>query len=150
LDVFDRYVGQGGLLVLTNSAYRLDLGGRPWDYNEDWPDVNALAERFGVSYNGTLSAPQAQVVTEHPLVAGLRAFELSESNALGFLVAEGQVLAEVGGRPAVAVIEHGEVGGQVLALADLKLLGQGWANGPRFWQDLAAYARDRQQRTAAR
>jgi hypothetical protein len=77
-------------------------------------------------------------------VSDLGAIELSESNALGFQVTKGQTLAEAGGRPTVALIEHGGMGGQVLVLADLKLLGQGWSNGLRFWQNVADYARSRE------
>ena len=69
----ESYVAQGGLLVLTNSAYRLRGGNwRMKDANEDWPDANALAERFGVSYQAETLAPGsiAQIQSDHPLVEG--------------------------------------------------------------------------------
>jgi hypothetical protein len=44
----EAYVSDGGLLVLTNSAHRLKLGGRAWEANEDWSDMNDLASLFGV------------------------------------------------------------------------------------------------------
>ena len=46
--------------MLANSAYRLKYGNRPLDPNEDWGDMNALAERFGISYQeGGFSTTQA-------------------------------------------------------------------------------------------
>ena len=70
----ESYVAQGGLLVLTNSAYRLRAGNwRMKDSNEDWPDANALAERFGVSYQAETLAPGsiAQIQSDHPLLSGI-------------------------------------------------------------------------------
>ena len=56
IGALEAYVAGGGLLVLTNSANRLKYNNRVEDPNEDWGDVNVLAERFGVSYqDGTLS-----------------------------------------------------------------------------------------------
>jgi hypothetical protein len=140
LAVLQQYVGQGGLLVLTDSLYRIDFVGRLWDYNEDWPDANALAERFGVSFGGSLDAAVARVAVEHPLVAGIRSVDLSEGNTLGTRLESGLVLAQAGGQPAMALVDYGNADGQVLVLADLRLLSQGWSGGVRFWKNLAGYA----------
>jgi len=58
-----------------------------------------------------------------------------------FRLEQGQVLARVAGQPAAALVAHGR--GEVLALADLGILGAGPGNPPnlRFWQNLARYAR---------
>ncbi len=61
------YVEQGGLLVLANSAHRILLG-LVFDANEDWGDLNALAEPFGVVFGeGGFSSASVQTEREHPL-----------------------------------------------------------------------------------
>jgi len=142
----EAYVAGGGLLVLTNSAHRLKYNNTVLDPNEDWADVNALAGRFGITYQGgTLPGTQAQAEGEHPLVAGVALLELAEANGVPFSLSEGQVLARVGEELAAALVDYGDGGGQVLALADVGMLGAGEgepANLP-FWLNLARYARSR-------
>jgi hypothetical protein len=147
----EAYVARGGLLVLTNSAHRLKYNNRVLDANEDWSDANALAARFGISFHeGALSSTRAQTVGAHPLVEGLSSLELAEANGVPFSLTAGQVLAQAGGEPAVALVEYGERAGQVLVLADVGILGAGWLDagwgGPAnltFWQNLARYTRSR-------
>jgi hypothetical protein len=55
------------------------------------------------------------------------------------------VLAWADGAPALALVEVGDAGGQVLILADVGILTAGWSephNLP-FWRNLAGYARSR-------
>ena len=140
IDALDTYVAQGGLLVLTNSAHRLKY--QPRDPNEDWSDVNALAARFGVSYqDGTVSFTMAQTTGDHPLMAGISTLQLFEENGVSFTLSEGQVLAQAGGEPVVALVDYGSAGGQVLVLADMGILASG--DNLTFWQNLAGYARSR-------
>jgi hypothetical protein len=76
---------------------------------------------------------------------GVSSISLFENNGLLFdALAESNasVLARVNDQPAVVLVDHGNRGGQVLALADLGILASGW-DGPenlRFWQNLARYA----------
>jgi hypothetical protein len=144
----ETYVGAGGLLVLSNSAHRLKYGNRPLDPNEDWPDMNAVAERFGASY-GEGHFPTSQAYTEggSPLVEGIKVLEIVATNGVSFSLeelAQSQVLAQADGEPAVALVDYGQNGGQVLILADLGILGATW--GPpanlTFWRNLARYARE--------
>ena len=137
------YVARGGLLVLTNSAYRLKLGNTLYDPNEDVGDANALAERFGISYGGTLPGAQARAAGESPLMAGIGTLRFTEGNGVAFTMAEGQVLAQANGKPVVGLVDYGDGGGQVLVLADVGLLGAQWVEPLRFWQNLAEYARSR-------
>jgi hypothetical protein len=142
----EAYVAGGGLLVLTNSAHRLKYNNRVLDPNEDWDDVNALAGRFGITYhNGTLPGTQAQIEGEHPLVAGVASLELAEANGVPFSLSQGQVLARAGGELAAALVDYGDGGGQVLALADVGTLGagEGEPGNLPFWLNLARYARSR-------
>ena len=140
------YVAGGGLLVLTNSAYRLKLGNTLYDPNEDVNDANALAERFGISYGGTLPGAQARAAGKSPLVAGIGTLRFTEGNGVAFTMAEGQVLAQANGKAVVGLVDYGDGGGQVLVLADVGLLGAQWVEPLRFWQNLAEYARSCCQR----
>ena len=57
------------------------------DSNEDWADANALAERFGASYqDGALSGPTARPKGWHPLVKGLDRLELIRGNGVPFTI----------------------------------------------------------------
>ncbi len=138
------YVSKGGLLVLSNSAYRLKYGNYGLDPNEDWTDVNILAERFGITYQeGTLYGTSAGVEGDHPLIQSVTYLELAQENGLPFSLDQGLVLAQIEGAPVAALIDYGEAGGQVLALADVGILGASWGepvNLP-FWQNLAEYAK---------
>jgi len=148
IDLLEGWVHDGGLLVLTNSAHRLKYVNYVYEDNEDWIDVNALAERFGVQYSaGGLADSTASVTSNHPLVAGVTSLLLASNttttNGVRFTAAGSQVLARIGTRPAVSL---GAVGsGEVLVLADLGILGAPRGEPPnlRFWQNLATYVRDR-------
>jgi 7,8-dihydropterin-6-yl-methyl-4-(beta-D-ribofuranosyl)aminobenzene 5'-phosphate synthase len=143
--VLEAYVAEGGLLALTNSAHRLKYYNTMLDANEDWSDVNALATRFGVSFqDGTVRSPVTQMNGHHPLMEGISTLELLEGNGVPFRLAEGQSLAQAGGEPVVALVDYGHTGGQVLVLADLGILGsRGEPHNLTFWQNLAQYARSR-------
>jgi hypothetical protein len=139
------YAAQGGLLVVTNSNRRLGFGNLGLDANEDWSDANALASRFGITYEqGTLSGGSALPQREHPLLERVTSLELSQGDGVPFALVAGtrsQVLAIAGGQAAMALVDYGDGGGQVLVLADVGLLGAGWGE-PRnlpFWQNLARY-----------
>jgi len=146
ITALEAYVAGGGLLVLTNSVHRLKYNNRVLDPNEDWSDANPLAARFGVTYHsGTLSGAQAQAEGESPLVDGITVLELAEANGVPFSLTEGQVLAQAGGELAVALVDYGDAGGQILVLADVGMLGTDGdepVNLP-FWLNLAEYARSR-------
>jgi len=144
--VLETYVSEGGLLVLTNSARRLKYCNQVQDPNEDWSDANALAERFGISYqDGGLSDATAWGSGGHFLMAGVTVLQLAEGNGVPFSLDEGQVLAQAGAGPVVALIDYGGAGGQVLALADAGILGSdcGEPANLDFWLNLADYARSR-------
>ncbi len=142
------YVEQGGLLVLANSAKRIWLGS-VWDANEDWPDVNALSEHFGVVFGeGTLSSSRARTLRGHPLMEGQSSLALLADNAVPFTMQAGDTLADAGGDPVVGLVNYGKAGGQVLVLADVGILSLAGSAPPEgdnlpFLRDLARYARTR-------
>jgi hypothetical protein len=140
------YTTDGGLLVLTNSARRLKYGNAGLDANEDWADANALASAFGLSYtDDRWQEAEARTEASHPLVEGITRLEMGGGTAVAFdLPANDQVqiLAQAGDRPAVALLDVGQAGGQALILADVGLLTSGWGQPQNlaFWQNLARYA----------
>jgi hypothetical protein len=143
-------VGQGGLLVMANSAHRIQLFGLVLDANEDWPDLNALSEHFGIVYQeGSVSSSSARVRPEHPLMARQSSLTLIRDNGVPFSMQTGQILAEVDGTPVAALVDYGPAGGQVLALADVGILGFAGPDRPPprdnfyFLRNLARYARGR-------
>ncbi len=142
------YVEQGGFLVLTNSANRLYLG-RVAETNEDWEAANALAEPFGIRYEGVaFSSIRARVVATHPLTGDLFDLVLMAHNGVPLTLQAGEALAEVNGEVAVGLIDYGGAGGQVLALSDLGSLdlystGEGERDNLDFLRNLARYARGR-------
>jgi hypothetical protein len=144
----EAYVANGGLLVLTSSAHRLKLRNEMYDYNEDWRDVNALARRFGVSYEFE-TLPYRLIPVEkgsHPLVEGVTFLEMMQKNGASFTMSEGLVLAQEDGKVMAGLVDYGDAGGQVLALADVGILGNASNTASRnltFWQNLARYARSR-------
>ncbi len=144
----EAYVNGGGLLVLTNSAHRLKYVNWVQDPNEDWSDVNPLAERFGVTYReGELEAGRVQTEGDHPLVEGVELLELAGANGLPFTLVpdlQAQVLARAEGGLVAALVDHRDAG-QVLVLADVGILNTASPepiNLP-FWRNLTAYARAR-------
>jgi hypothetical protein len=149
VDALKAYAAEGGLLVLTNSRHRLKYGTQGLGPNEDWGDANALASEFGVTYqDGVVKGNQAQTEGDHPLVAGMSTLALGEDNGVPFDMSqeiEGQVLAWADGAPALALVDYGDAGGQVLILADVGILSAGWSEPQNlpFWRNLAGYARSR-------
>jgi hypothetical protein len=135
------WTARGGLLVLANGGHRLKYYNQLMEENEDWADLNDLAERFGVAFvAGELEGSFATVVEPHPLLLGTTKLRLTPGNGVPFEIADGTVLATAGGN-AVAVTSFGK--GEVLVLADLGLLGS--PGGPpfnlTFWRNLARYAK---------
>ena len=110
--------------------------------NEDWRDVNELAERFGVSFNsGRLVGENATSAGSHELTAGVATLRLVDGNGVRFSYSGGETIAQAGSAAALAVVQHGA--GEVVVVADLSILGNRENPPPnlRFWQNLARYAR---------
>lgn len=142
------YVEQGGLLVLTNSANSLFFG-RISAANEDWDKVNALAEPFGVSYEGPpFTIPAALITSAHALTDRLSGLRLIADNGLPIRMQAGEMLAELEGQAALGLVDYGAAGGQVLILSDLGSLDlydrrEHERDNFTFLRNLASYAQDR-------
>ena len=144
--MLESFVADGGLLLLANSAHRLKHGNRVLNPNEDWHDLNVLAERFGITFHDSaIPAAEARVEGRHPLIDGIQTLSLIEGNGIPLELAgdASRVLARAGEDIAVALVGYGAAGGEVLVLSDVAMLGSDW-RGPTnlpFWRNLAGYAR---------
>jgi hypothetical protein len=147
IEILQEYVEDGGLLLLVNTAHRIKYGYPPLDQNEDWADMNALAELFGITFHeGTTWGELASPGT-HPLVQDVEVISLADSNGVPFAYETGETLAEAHGDAVIALVPYGEAGGKVLVIADLGILRATWAEEvPRnlqLWVNLAQYAKNR-------
>lgn len=142
------YVQDGGFLVLTNSANRIMLR-RVFDPNEDWEDVNKLGTHFGVTFQeGQIPGTSITVVGDHPLTASQSSLKMLENNAVPFTMESGEILAEGSDGLGAGLIDYGDSGGQVLALADAGILGFAGIGNPGydnfiFLRNLAHFAHNR-------
>jgi hypothetical protein len=146
IDALSTYVYNGGLLILTNSAHRLKYGNRALDGNEDWGDQNALAAEFGVLYSTpALSADQALPTGDHALMQNVTSLQMAPENGLSFTYPAGALLAQADAQAAIVLLQIGDQGGEVLALADVGFFGADWVRTPNitFWKNIAEYARNR-------
>lgn len=147
VEMLREYVEGGGLLVVINSRYRLKYGYPPLDENEDWVDMNALAQCFGVAFHDATTRSEWASPGDHRLVQGLQDVSLVESNAVLFTYEAGATLADVDGDAVMALVPYGEAGGEVLVVGDLGILRAGWGEGMphnlQLWLNLAEYARER-------
>jgi len=144
IDAIEDWVRSGGLLVLTNSAHRLKYVNYVYEGNEDWSDVNAIGERFGVRFStGGLAGSTATATGNHALVSGVSTLQLAEDNGVRFSAGGTEVLARVAALPAVSLLAVGS--GEVLVLSDVGILGSrgGEPMNLQFWRNLAEYARAR-------
>lgn len=145
LDALTSWVADGGRLVITNSAHRLKYLNLAYETNEDTLEVNALAERFGVTFGiDSLAAASAAAVAGHQLMAGVTRLAMIGGNGVAFAAPAAEVLAAAGAEPVVAVTPHGA--GQVVVIADLGILGD--AANRQFWLNLAARSAELGDRAA--
>ncbi|MBN1178972.1 MAG: hypothetical protein JXD18_07160, partial [Anaerolineae bacterium] len=139
IDALEVYVTEGGFLIVTNSARRIKFA--LYDSNEDWEDMNALAERFGVVYqDDVFNLTRARINREHPLMYRLSTLFMTSHNGIPFTIVEGQELASTDEGIAAALVEVGDAGGRVLALADVGSIGSsGSLDNLVFWQNVIEY-----------
>jgi hypothetical protein len=148
IEILRQYAEKGGLLVLTNSAHRLKyFYYAPFEENEDWSDMNDLAQAFGVEFlPGEISDEWAELLT-HPLTEGLSRLRLTGGNVVPFTYRSGQDLARAGGKSVMALIPFGDQGGELLVVSDLTIFDRGpdeaRATNLDFWLNLAGYALER-------
>lgn len=141
IEVMKEYVRSGGTLIITNSARRLKYYNTIYEPNEDWSEMNVLADEFGIKYTGTGNLPTSTTsINSSPFTKDLRYFGWYESNAVYLETSKGDILADVNGIPVLVSEKSGK--GIVLVLSDLGMLSA-YPNGllnPQFVENLIAYA----------
>lgn len=147
IDTLGNYVEEAGLLVIVNSRHRLKYAYPPLDENEDWSDVNALSEVFGVTFHDGATWGGLGQAGDHRLVQGLETLQFAESNGVPFTYESGETLATMYGDPAIALVPYGDEGGEVLVMGDLGMLRNAYdSDAPRnlqLWINLAEYCLER-------
>ena len=147
IDVLREYLEDGGLLVILNSGHRLKHRYPPLDENEDWSDVNALSQVFGVSFYDGATWSELGRPADHALMDGLEVVSLAESNGLPFTFEGGEALAFASNDPVMALVPFGNAGGEVVVMGDIGILRTNAGTDPRrnlpFWLNLAQYALQR-------
>jgi hypothetical protein len=147
IDHIENYVAAGGFILIANSAYRLDSFNRTWEANEDWQDLNPLAERFGISFRFGSVPDDWPIKVDHPLMEKVTLLERIPNNDVPFSITpidEDSVVQELisaGNKMVAALVTSSEAGGHVLVLSDVGLLsneGGSPMNLP-FWQNLVRY-----------
>jgi hypothetical protein len=146
LDALDAYVEAGGLLVVTNSEYAHIMTGTASDPNEDDLDINTLLEPMGAVFlDDNYSSDKATSSSESPLSSNARTLYNYQDAGVVVELTKGEEIYRSGGKVAIALLEYGDQGGQVVVIGDLGLLideGYG-ASNLQFLKNLAAFARDR-------
>jgi hypothetical protein len=127
VDALQAYVDEGGLLVITNSSQLTSFYGSPFTENEDWQKMNALSSAFGIIYSQPEESTYfADVVSPDSLTENMRSVNISNGTAVAFALTNGRELAATDDGAVIGVVPYGSHGGEVVALADLNILGAGW------------------------
>ncbi len=147
IELLQEYVEDGGLLVLVNSKHRLKYGYPPLDQNEDWPEMNALGEVFGITFHEGSTWGELASASTHALMQDSELIRLADSNGVPFTYDSGETLAQAHGDAVIALVPYGAEGGEVLVIADLGILraspDQATPRNLQFWVNLAEYAKSR-------
>jgi hypothetical protein len=143
LALLENYVSTGGFLVVTNSGYNYVMLRRLEDYNEDARDLNALLEPMGIRFTyGDTGEEIVRAVAKHPLMVDAGYLIQYGGNGVPIRMNSGLVLARAGGIAMIGLLDYGNLGGQVLAVADPGLLqANDNARNLNFIQNLAHFAR---------
>jgi hypothetical protein len=113
------------------------------DYNEDARDLNALLEPMGIRFTyGDTGEEIVRAVAKHPLMVDAGYLIQYGGNGVPIRMNSGLVLARAGGIAMIGLLDYGNLGGQVLAVADPGLLqANDNARNLNFIQNLAHFAR---------
>jgi hypothetical protein len=149
LAVLRDYVGGGGLLVVTNSAYNHATVWPLDKSNEDSRALDGFLEPMGIrfktvsgSYDGS---DTALAVSEHPLTDNAAYLSYYQYNGVSFSMKAGSELYRASGIPIVGLVDYGEQGGQVLVVADVGMLqlDKNGAKNLEFLKNIARFATTR-------
>ncbi len=120
LDALQAYAEGGGLLVITNSSGLMGYTLEGWEGNEDFSDMQAVADLFGVTLNSRIaSGTSGEVVVQHPILQGLTRLVAENSSGYSFSLSTGQVIVQSGSEALVASIPVSNNNGEVLFFSSL-------------------------------
>ncbi len=117
----DKYLREGGRVLVTNSANRLKFYNSILDENEDYLDLNELTREWGVEFTDAGTGSATIPTNETGLVEGIPEIILTPNNAVRFTLRDGQVLAGDKEAAYLAQIQIGK--GEVIVCGDLTILG---------------------------
>jgi hypothetical protein len=150
LALLEKYVKDGGFLVVTNSISNY-ISSRPTDdLNEDTRALNSLLEPMGVHFKMGVPVYEisSDIVTpaaEHPLTKNAEYLSFYNGNNVPFTMESGTVLFRTATSPIVGLVDYGKKGGQLLIIADpgLLQLDRNGVKNLELLQNIASYAGSR-------
>lgn len=120
LEALQSYAEDGGLLVITNCSGLMGYTLEGWEGNEDFSDMQAVADLFGVTLESRMaSATSGEVAVEHAILQGLTRLVAETSSGYSFTLSTGQVIIQSGSEAMVASIPVGDHNGEVLFFSSL-------------------------------
>ncbi len=119
-ELLTRYVEDGGLLLVTNSAYSLASGRRVEEVNEDATAINVLLKPMGIEFRtGNLGGDSYQITNDHALTANIHQLaSMFENNRVPVKLANGLELV----KGVMGLVDYGKQGGQILVISDIGFL----------------------------
>ncbi len=119
-DLLTRYVEEGGLLLVTNSAYSLASGRQVEEVNEDATAINSLLEPLGIEFKtGNLGGDSYRVTNEHALTANIQQLaSMFENNRVPVKLTNGLDLV----KGVLGLVDIGQNGGQIIVISDIGFL----------------------------
>jgi hypothetical protein len=149
LALLSEYVQNGGLLVVTNTAYNYSTKIPLEENNEDSLKLNPLLEPMGISFRaGKIKGTNdeiAKAVAVHALTENATYLTYNHYYGVPFSMEDGLELMRADYKTIVGLVDHGEKGGQVLVIADMGILQTDsvGAKNLDFIKNIARYAKMR-------
>lgn len=146
ITILNKYVSDGGFLVVTNTTFNYSTIIPLDENNEDSRKFNTLLEPMGISFRyGNIGGENdeiAKAVTDHPLTENATYLTYNNSFGVPFTMKNGLELLRADFRPIVGLVDYGDQGGQVLVIADLGILQTNsvGAKNLQFLKNIARYA----------
>ncbi|MRS02517.1 hypothetical protein EG832_04720 [bacterium] len=142
-DLLTKYVEDGGLMLVTNSAYSLASGRRVEEINEEATTINSLLEPMGIEFrNGNLGGDSYRVTNTHSLTANIQLIaSMFESNRVPVKLTNGVELV----KGVLGLVDYGQHDGQVIVVSDIGFLKNisEQVQNLELVKNIAAYAADR-------
>ncbi|MBA4384691.1 MAG: hypothetical protein C0410_08140 [Anaerolinea sp.] len=115
-----KYVDEGGLLLVTNSAYSLASGRRVEEVNEDATAINNLLKPMGIEFrSGNLGGESYRISNEHALTINIKHIaSMFENNRVPLKLTTGVELV----KGVIGLVDYGQQGGQAIIISDIGFL----------------------------